>query len=228
MKKTAIRGIIIPNDYQWIYDFLGVQATSPGKLQKDLDDAAGDDVTVEINSPGGYVTSGSELYNIMATYKGRLTIDIVGQAASAASVAAMARHNRIAPTASLMIHNVSVDGVSGDYHEMDKASDMLQALTKTMANAYVLKTGMSRNKILEMMDKETTIEANEAVKEGFVDEIIPQFDESSLAGVALNTECRVVPEELVRRVMEQVKHQPEGADLTATRIRIMDMECSMI
>lgn len=224
VKKTAIKGIIIPNDYQWIYDFFGMTATSPGKLQKDLNDAAGDDVIVEVNSPGGYVSSGSELYNIMRTYNGRLTIDVVGQAASAASVAAMARHNRIAPTASLMIHNVSVDGVSGDYHEMDKASSMLQELTKTMANAYVIKTGMSRNKILEMMDNETTIEANDAVKQGFIDELIPQFDESQLAGIALNAECKVLPEELIQRIKETVKHQPEGADLTEAKIRLLELE----
>lgn len=223
VKKTAIKGIIIPNDYQWIYDLFDVEATSPGKLQKDLDDAAGDEVQVEVNSPGGYVTSGSELYNLLRTYPGKMTIDIVGQAASAASVAAMARHNRIAPTASIMVHNVSMDGVSGDYHEMDKASRTLQELTKTMANAYVLKTGMDRKSILKMMDAETTIEATSAIEQGFVDEMIPETDESLVAG-ALNTRCNVIPEDVIARVKKLVNHQPEGADLTAAKIKLLELE----
>lgn len=222
MKKTAIKGVIIPNDYQWIYDLFEVEATSPAKLQKDLDEAAGDAVMVEINSPGGYVTAGSELYSILRTYQGDVTIDIVGQAASAASVAAMARHNRIAPTGSLMIHNVSLDGVSGDYHEMDKASSTLQELTKTMANAYVLKTGMDRKSILKMMDKETTIEANDAIEQGFVDELIPEFDETA-ANAATAKTCEIIPKEMIERVGKLVNHQPEGADLTDINIRLLEL-----
>lgn len=225
MKRTAIKGIIIPNDYQWIYDLFEVDATSPKKLYADLEDADGDDVVVEVNSPGGYVTAGSELYTALRTYKGAVTIDVVGQAASAASVAAMARHNRIAPTATLMIHNVSMDGVSGDYHEMDKASATLQELTKAMANAYVDKTGMDRKQILKMMDQERTITADDAVKEGFIDELIPETDEAiELKATALDVRCNMIPESVIERISKLVNHQPEGADLAMAKIRLLEME----
>jgi len=224
MKKTAIKGIIVSNDYQRIYDFFGVEATSPGKLQKDLEDAAGDEVNVEINSPGGYVNAGSELYTLLNSYKGNVTIDIVGQAASAASVAAMARHNRISPTASIMIHNVSVDGVSGDYHEMDKASNMLQALTKSVANAYAIKTGKARKDVLKLMDTETTMDADEAVKEGFVDEMIP--DGSGAAVSILNANCQVIPQSIIDKVVEMdlVKHPAEGLDLANSKLKFLELE----
>lgn len=225
MKKTSIKGIIIPNDYQWIYDLFEVDATSPKKLAKDLEDADGDDVVVEVNSPGGYVTAGSELYTALRTYKGAVTIDVVGQAASAASVAAMARHNRIAPTATLMIHNVSMDGVSGDYHDMDKASATLQELTKSMANAYVDKTGMDRKQILKMMDEERTITADDAVKEGFIDELIPEAEEKvALKATALGERCSVIPESVIERISKLVNHQPEGADLAMARIKVLELE----
>ena len=225
MKKTSIKGIIIPNDYQWIYDLFEVDATSPKKLAKDLEDADGDDVVVEVNSPGGYVTAGSELYTALRTYKGAVTIDVVGQAASAASVAAMARHNRIAPTATLMIHNVSMDGVSGDYHDMDKASATLQELTKSMANAYVDKTGMDRKQILKMMDEERTITADDAVKEGFIDELIPEAEEKvALNATALGERCSVIPESVIERISKLVNHQPEGADLAMARIKVLELE----
>ena len=225
VKKTAIKGIIIPNDYQAICDWLDLEATSPGKLQKDLIDADGDDVQVEINSPGGFVAAGSELYNLMHTYSGKLTIDIVGQAASAASVAAMARHNRIAPTASIMIHNVSMDGVSGDYHEMDKASNELLELTKAMANAYVLKTGMDRKSILKMMDAETTLEAQSAVEQGFVDEIIPETDES-IFSKATNFSLSKDFFEKLNKLMS--KNQPEDADLENLKLQLQIAEMSII
>ena len=225
MKKTSIKGIIIPNDYQWIYDLFEVDATSPKKLAKDLEDADGDDVVVEVNSPGGYVTAGSELYTALRTYKGAVTIDVVGQAASAASVAAMARHNRIAPTATLMIHNVSMDGVSGDYHDMDKASATLQELTKSMANAYVDKTGVDRQQILKMMDEERTITADDAVKEGFIDELIPEAEEKvALKATALGERCSVIPESVIERISKLVNHQPEGADLAMARIKVLELE----
>ena len=225
MKKTSIKGIIIPNDYQWIYDLFEVDATSPKKLAKDLEDADGDDVVVEVNSPGGYVTAGSELYTALRTYKGAVTIDVVGQAASAASVAAMARHNRIAPTATLMIHNVSMDGVSGDYHDMDKASATLQELTKSMANAYVDKTGIDRKQILKMMDEERTITADDAVKEGFIDELIPEAEEKvALKATALGERCSVIPESVIERISKLVNHQPEGADLAMARIKVLELE----
>ena len=225
MKKTSIKGIIIPNDYQWIYDLFEVDATSPKKLAKDLEDADGDDVVVEVNSPGGYVTAGSELYTALRTYKGAVTIDVVGQAASAASVAAMARHNRIAPTATLMIHNVSMDGVSGDYHDMDKASATLQELTKSMANAYVDKTGVDRKQILKMMDEERTITADDAVKEGFIDELIPEAEEKvALKATALGERCSVIPESVIERISKLVNHQPEGADLAMARIKVLELE----
>ena len=57
-----------------------------------------------------------------------------------------------------MIHNVTSGGV-GDYHDMDKISEILKTANESLANAYEGKTGISRDEILDMMDKETWLTA---------------------------------------------------------------------
>jgi ATP-dependent protease ClpP protease subunit len=94
-------------------------------------------------------------------------------AASAAGVAAMGcRTVKMSPVGTIMIHNVSCSGVSGDYHDMDTASGMLRTLNRSMANAYAVKSGRPIEDMLEIMDKETWISAEEALEYGFIDEII--------------------------------------------------------
>ena len=62
-KKFAIKGTIIPTNYQDVYDYYGMEGTSPGKLAAFLEEANGEDIVLEVNSPGGYVFAGMEIYN---------------------------------------------------------------------------------------------------------------------------------------------------------------------
>ncbi|MBJ8192512.1 Clp protease ClpP, partial [Bacillus cereus] len=104
-----------------------------------------------INSPGGDVYAGSEIYTALKEYSGDVTVKIVGVAASAASVAAMGGKNvLIAPTAQIMIHNVS-SGTWGDHRDMQHEAEVLQGWNKSIANAYALKSGMSESELLSMM-----------------------------------------------------------------------------
>lgn len=77
----------------------------------------------------------------------------------------------MSPTAQIMIHNVSTYG-SGDYRDFAHISETLKKLNKSIMNAYQIKTGKSEKEILELMDKETWMEANEAKNQGFVDKIL--------------------------------------------------------
>ncbi|MCI2773419.1 head maturation protease, ClpP-related [Staphylococcus petrasii] len=168
MTKIEIRGAIVPNNEKWIYDFLEMDATSP----KDIVDALpenNEDIEVIINSGGGDVFSGSEIYTTLKAYPGNVNIKIVGVAASAASVIAMAgTHVEMSPTAQMMIHNASSFAM-GDYNEMDKASRMLSGTNRGIANAYISKTGKSEEEILDLMNKETWLNAQDAVEQGFAD-----------------------------------------------------------
>ena len=168
-----ISGPIVSNDDKWIYEIFDIEAFSPRDLNNYLDDTSpGEELDIEINSPGGYVTAGSEIYTALMQRKGPVNILITGVAASMASVIAMAGTTvTMSPTAQIMIHNVSTYG-SGDYRDFAHISETLKKLNKSIMNAYQIKTGKSEREILELMDKETWMEANEAKNQGFVDKIL--------------------------------------------------------
>lgn len=170
--KLAIKGTIVANEDKWVYDLFGFEATAPSDVSAVLEEASGEDITMEISSPGGDVIAANEIYYAVATYDGNVTADITGWAASAASYIALAANKvRMLPTAMYMIHNVS-GAARGDYHAMDKESKVLKNFNKAVSNAYRLKTGLSESELLSLMDKESWLSASEAKEKGFIDEII--------------------------------------------------------
>ena len=168
--RIDVKGTIIPNDYAWIYDWLEWDYTAPKTVQAIIDKANGEQLDVYIDSGGGDIFAGSAIYSALRSYKGVVKIHVVGLAASAASVIACAGESDIAPTAMVMVHNVSTE-TYGDYHEMDKSSETLQKANKAIAAAYVEKTGMSEEEALALMDAETWLPATEAVERGLIDKV---------------------------------------------------------
>lgn len=163
-----INGTIVSNDDKWIYDWCEMDAFCP----KDLNIIDGQDVDIEINSPGGYIYPASEIYTALMQHKGNVNVTITGRAASAASVIAMAGTKvSMSPTAQIMIHNVSATG-SGDYRDFEHYAEQLKKSNDTIANAYMLKTGKTREEILKLMDYETWFTPEEAKEHGFIDEIM--------------------------------------------------------
>ncbi|SFP79774.1 ATP-dependent protease ClpP, protease subunit, partial [Halolactibacillus halophilus] len=171
-KRISVRGAIISNDVAWIYELFDIEHTSPQMVMEQIEDANGDDLEVIINSGGGEVYAASEIYTELKSYTGTVETRVVGLAASAASVIAMAGDKvLIAPTAEIMIHNSSM-GYHGDHRDMNKASEMLQNTDKTIANAYRLKSGMDEKELLDLMGKETWLTPQDALEKGLVDEIM--------------------------------------------------------
>jgi len=171
MQKIEIKGTIVSDDDKWIYDYLGIGAVSPKDINSALKNAKGEEIEIDINSGGGDIFAGSEIRTAIASYKGLKKINIVGLAASAASVISTAAKSFIAPTGMFMLHNVS-SGASGDYRDMQHASEVLLAANKSISNAYREKTGLSETELLAIMDKETWLSAEDAVRMKFVDGIM--------------------------------------------------------
>lgn len=138
MKVIPIKGTIVSNNDSWIYDWFGWDYTAPKNV---VLPETGEDIEVHINSGGGDVYAGSEIYTALRSYSGKVVVKIVGIAASAASVIAMAGDEvEISPTAQIMIHNVS-SNVSGDHNALLHEAEVLEGFNKSIANAYIYKTG---------------------------------------------------------------------------------------
>lgn len=216
MAKIEVKGVIVPNDDKRIYEWFGIDATCPADVQKSIEAAGGEPLEVEINSGGGDVFSGSEIYTALMSYAGGVTTKVVGIAASAASIITMAgRPAMISPTAEMMIHNVAA-GVRGDYRALRHRADVLQDYNDTIANAYVLKTGMEKQELLKLMNQETWLTPQRALEMGFVDEIMftqntaPVRFAAAMAGGLL-------PQEVITKVRNALN---DGAhfDLQKTQI----------
>lgn len=200
--KVKIKGPIISNSDAWIYEYFGIEATSPSMIDKAIEKANGEDLEVEINSGGGSVFAGSEIYTALKSYKGDVTVKIVGLAASAASVIAMAgKKVLMSPTAQMMIHNVS-SRAAGDYREMEHTAEILKSANDTIANAYRLKTGKTQEELLRLMDNETWMTAQKAKELGFIDEIM--FEDLQLA--ASTSYSGLLPPEVINKIRNTVKN----------------------
>lgn len=171
MPRIDIRGVIVPDGDLWIYEWFGMDATAPRSIRQVLQDAKGEDVDVIINSGGGDVMAGTEIYTALREYAGKVKIRIQSFAASAAAVIAMAGESEMSPVAQLMIHNVS-SYAQGDNRDMEHMSQVLANANKALAAAFTAKSGKTEEEVLALMDRESWFTAEQAVQEGFVDRVM--------------------------------------------------------
>lgn len=207
--QIHVKGAIVGNDYKEYYEWFDMESTSPRDVLEALPEG-NEDIEVIINSGGGHVDAGSEIYSLLKEYSGQVTVKIVAMAASAASVIAMAGDKVIiSPTAQIMIHNVS-SIAQGDYNEMLHQAGILQEFNRSIANAYILKTGRSEKEILELMNKETYFSAKKAIEEGFADEIMGVTAENlSSFLVASTNAAALLPMNVIEKMrMDKQSKQP--------------------
>ena len=131
------------------------------------------DITVNINTPGGDVFEGLAIYNLLREHKGAVTVKVLGLAASAGSVIAMAGDTIQVPRAGfLMIHDVWAIAM-GNRHDMKAASDLMEPIERALGDIYSARTGTDAKAIGKMMDAETWIGGGDAIEQGFADEYLP-------------------------------------------------------
>jgi len=206
-KKVNIKGPIVSSDEQWIYDWFGIESTSPKSVNKEISEANGDELEVEINSGGGSVFAGSEIYTALKSYSGNVTVKIVGLAASAASVIAMAgKKVLMSPTAQMMIHNVS-SRQSGDHRDMAHMAEILKNANDTIANSYRIKSGMEQKDLLKLMDKESWFTAKQALEYKLIDEVM--FESNQLVA---SFGSGLLPQSVMDKVRNTVKN-PSSSQL---------------
>lgn len=206
MKKVLVKGTIVSNDYKAVYEWYGIESTAPNDIRDAINSANGEDLEVEIMSGGGDVFAGSEIYTLLKQYERFVTVKVMSIAASAASVIAMAGNKILmSPTSQIMIHNASASS-SGDYRDLNKTAEILQGVNETIANAYMLKTGKSKEEVLALMDEETWLTPQMAIEHKFADEIM--FGEQlSLTASAVNG---ILPMEVVNKALESIRAEKES------------------
>lgn len=136
--------------------------------------AIGDqDVVVDINSPGGDFFEGVAIYNALRAHPRKVTVRVIGLAASAASVIAMAGDEiQIGKAGFLMIHNSWVMAI-GNRHDLAEAARTMEPFDDAMATVYSDRAGVKKAKATEWMDGETWFNGEQAVKEGLADAFLP-------------------------------------------------------
>ena len=132
-------------------------------------------VTVHINSPGGDVIAGAEIYSALREHslngEGSVTVIVTGIAASAASIIAMAGDRILMhPVAYMMIHNPWTVAM-GDAKELRKAAKVLDVIAEGLVSTYQARTGKDKEELEKMLANETWMSAATCVEEGFADEI---------------------------------------------------------
>lgn len=139
------------------------------------------DVVVNINSPGGDYFEGLAIYNMLREHPAKVTVKILGIAASAASVIAMAGDEvQIARAGFLMIHNTWVIAM-GDRHQLRDVADWLEPFDQSAIDIYAARTGMADKELAKMLDRETWIGGSDAIDKGFADALLSSDEVSTKA-----------------------------------------------
>lgn len=209
MKKISIKGPIVSNDTAWLYHYFGWDASCPNDLKEGLEEAAGDDVVIEINSPGGVCVYGYEMYTALKEYEGKSTVHVISAMSAATLLVCAADEALISDTGIFMIHNVQ-SMADGDYRDMQMAADALREFNAGIINAYVRKTGKSREEIQELMDNDSYMSPQTAVEKGFVDGYMfgdpnagaGKSGEDNLALKIVAAEQSIIPEDKARSIIQ--------------------------
>lgn len=160
----------------YIYDEIGYWGVTAKDFANDLKEYKSSDIiNLRINSPGGSVTDGIAIYNLLKSHSAKINVQIDGLAASMASTIAMAGDTITMPeNALMMIHN-PWGYATGDSEEMRKTADVLDKMKKALLSAYSQKTGLNDADIDELMTAETWMTGGEAVEMGFADQVTDEI-----------------------------------------------------
>jgi len=215
-KKIKLNGPVIGDGSTWLYDWLGMPYISASKVSKELDAAGGGDVELYINSGGGSVFAGSEVYTVLREYPGKITAKITGVAASAASYIALAADDiRMSPLAQFMIHNAAI-ATDGDKRIHSSRKDLLEGVDESLISVYMKKSGKTRDELAELMNNETWMNAQKAVELGFADGIL--FEEENSLVEVTNSISGEIPshvEEKLRDFLVNAMLKDGSVDLSA-------------
>jgi ATP-dependent protease ClpP protease subunit len=214
--KIRLNGDIVDNDTSLAYRYFGFEVCCPRDLRQALEQCPeGEDLELEMNSYGGSVYAGFEMYSILRSSGKTVTAKVQSIAASAMSVV-MAGCQRVllSPVANVMIHRAGLSGVSGNTEDMTQTAQWLNTIDESILNAYEEKSAgkATREQFKQWMEEETFFTAEQAIACGLADEMLDKpaaqdFAASAGEGTAMNKAVlaamaghRLPPAEDIRRM----------------------------
>lgn len=200
------------DDDLWVYDWFGISAFSPNTVREALRNNTDDELVVEVNSGGGSVFAGFEIFSMLRGAKCRTVAVVQSLAASAAStIISGCETVQVSPVAQIMLHLPSIytEGNREDHRDSIK---LLDSITESILNGYETKCRgkATRDKLAQLMRAETWIPAQDAVEMGLADEILYQDD---TAGIMPGNVVNAVGSSL--RGLLNGAAQPSAAELRA-------------
>lgn len=237
-------GVLVSDADARLYLWMGEDYTAPADIADAIGMAGGRPITIRMNSVGGDLHAGAEIYTRLMEYPGQVNVDILSISASASSVVAMVSAKvgnrcRISPLGAMVIHNVQTRA-EGDYREMEATAETLKKANEAIVGAYQKKTGMDAEKLQEMLDKETWLTAAQAVELGFADEVMFQEGDQPVAPETMTaimagtrTLVNAIPRldaAAVRRMMEdqaQQKAKEEADEAVKNELQMAEMELEL-
>lgn len=176
MKTFYLNGDLLTDEYADVYRFFGIKTgyVCPSDMRAALADADGGELTLYINSNGGQLVVGTEMYSMLRAYSGRTTAHIQSRSASAATVAMMGCQKITAEPVSLIcVHNPSAycEGDAGDHRA---AAGQLDNIKESILNAYMPRVeahGVNRADLAALMDRDEWLDTGKALEYGLIDEV---------------------------------------------------------
>lgn len=144
---------------------------TPKLFREELSRHSGN-ITVRINSPGGDVFAGVAIYNMLAEHSGEVTVKVDGLAASIASLIAMAGDKIVMLPGSMMMVHQPWTFAAGNADDLGEVIESLKKIGESMTPIYATRTGLSEERVNELLKAETWMTANDAVELGFADEAV--------------------------------------------------------
>ena len=171
--------IVSDENYEWAGEpESGLVA--PSRLRAFLDDAGDEDISIEINTPGGNVWAATSMMSDLLRHQGTVDVVVTGVCASAGNFFLTLRSgDRMAmPNTEFMIHNVFTIAV-GDYKDFEKLARNLKKSSEGLAKRLAASTNLSIEELTGFMDSETWFTAEEALEHGFVDSMFDEGEDES-------------------------------------------------
>jgi len=157
------------------FDFWTGEGMTPKKLVEQLEAMQPfSRIMLRVNSPGGDVFDGMTIYNILRRQEAKISVEVEGLAASAASYVTQVADPgelRISEAGMFMVHRAW--GITmGNTNDMLEMAGLLEKLDNQIAGIYSSRSKRKVDTWLNLMDEETWLTGQEAVDAKLADETI--------------------------------------------------------